>query len=69
MAGVCEEGLWRVGRLWICSSRTRKHQGKLPLVGDSIKRNERRLVLALIVQLRNSSLQDGLYNIRQCHTD
>lgn len=55
----------------MCTSsiRTRKHQGKLPLVGDGIKRNEKRLVLALIVQLRNSSLQDGLYSIRECHTD
>lgn len=68
MAGVCEEGLWSQEKLVgggqaldvHFSTRTRKLQGKLPLVGDSIKRNERRLVLALTVQLRNSSLQDGL---------
>lgn len=72
MARVCEEGL-RSQEKPVEGGQALdvhfQHQGKLPLVGDSIKRNERRLVLVLIAQLRNSSLQDGLYSIRKCHTD
>lgn len=56
-----------MGRDWLCttasSTRTIKHQVKHPVVGGRIKRNKRRLVLAVVVHLRNSLLQDGLYNI------
>ena len=61
------KGLQRVGRDWLCatasSTRTRKHQVKHPVAGGRIKRNKRRLVPAVVVQLRNSLLQDGLYSI------
>lgn len=56
-----------MGRDWLCttasSTRTRKHQVKHPVVGGRIKRNKRRLVLAVEVELRNSLLQGGSCNI------